>query len=540
MNTVNNPTAFISYSWDDAKHKIWVRDFAARLRGQGVDVMLDQWENTPGDQIPEFMERAIRDNDYVLIICTPRYKKRSDNREGGVGYEGDIMTAEVLTTQNNRKFIPIWRRGTWEKAAPSWLHGKYYVNLCGDPYSEKQYADLLTTIYGARQEAPPLGPIPEEFRTPRQELAKTSSPTTASTNDIKIRGIIVDEVTEPTMDGTRGSALYRIPLQFSRTPSAEWARVFVETWDRPPRFTTMHRPGIASVQGDRIILDGTMIEEVEKYHRDTLVLVVEQVNKTMAERNAKRRNERERQLRQSEEHRQRVEEVSKRIQFEDGDLSDPDILETDPRKTGLATPSLISEVGAGEQMPSYRADIRLDVVDYGFGHSLGSRRSPFRGVQRSSRGFNDQGLPDWGTLWANIKFRNIGLERGRPYWELDAGKTILPALFDGDSANIQFYPPRSIAGRTPTGAFPFFLDILFTERDPYRFAKALKHLVEFGERYQVVLRYWTTRVDGESVPKELVLEGDFQDLHRSIVERWDNSGFKNLADLARLADSTGA
>lgn len=132
MSSMSNPTAFISYSWDDDYHKYWVRDLAARLRGQGVDVMLDQWENAPGDQIPAFMERAIRDNDHVLIICTPRYKRRSDNREGGVGYEGDIMTAEVLTTQNHRKFIPILRRGTWEEAAPSWLQGKYYIDLCGE------------------------------------------------------------------------------------------------------------------------------------------------------------------------------------------------------------------------------------------------------------------------------------------------------------------------------------------------------------------------------------------------------------------------
>lgn len=118
-------TAFMSYSWDDEGHKVWVRDLATRVRGCGIDLKLDQWHLVPGDQLPQFMESAVRESDFVLIVCTPRYKLRSDQRTGGVGYEGDIMTAEVMTTRNQRKFIPILRRGKWAEAAPSWLAGKY-------------------------------------------------------------------------------------------------------------------------------------------------------------------------------------------------------------------------------------------------------------------------------------------------------------------------------------------------------------------------------------------------------------------------------
>ena len=34
--------------------------------------------------------------------------------EGGVGYEGDIMTAKIMTSQNHRKFIPVRRRAALE------------------------------------------------------------------------------------------------------------------------------------------------------------------------------------------------------------------------------------------------------------------------------------------------------------------------------------------------------------------------------------------------------------------------------------------
>ena len=99
---------------------------------------------------------------------------------------------------------------------------------------------------------------------------------------IHILGIITDQVTVSKMDGTRGSVLYlyKIPFRLSRTPSALWRELFIHLWNIPPRWTTRHRPGIASVYGDQIILDGTTIEEVRDVHRETLMLCVSEANKT--------------------------------------------------------------------------------------------------------------------------------------------------------------------------------------------------------------------------------------------------------------------
>src|SRR6266478_2347667 len=123
------PNAFISYSWDSHTHKEWVRQFAVRLRSDGLDVTLDRWHSQPGDQLPAFMERSIRESDFVLLVCTPHYKDRADRRAGGVGYEGDIITGEVFNGAEQRKFIPLLRAGEWTDAAPSWLAGKYYVDM---------------------------------------------------------------------------------------------------------------------------------------------------------------------------------------------------------------------------------------------------------------------------------------------------------------------------------------------------------------------------------------------------------------------------
>jgi hypothetical protein len=154
------PKAFISYSWDDDAHKEWVKQLATRLRADGVDVTLDRWHAAPGDQIPAFMERAVRENDFVIAVCTPRFQERSDGRGGGVGYEGDIMTAYAFTGGDKRKFIPVLRRGSWIEAAPTWLLGRAKIDLSGDPYSDSEYEELLRTLHGAREEAPPIGHRP--------------------------------------------------------------------------------------------------------------------------------------------------------------------------------------------------------------------------------------------------------------------------------------------------------------------------------------------------------------------------------------------
>ena len=270
------PRVFVSYSWDSDPHRKWVLDLSTRLRSNGTDVILDHWHLAPGDRMAAFMETSIRESDLVLIVCTPPYKQKADKRTGGVGYEDSIMAGELLTERNERKFVPVLRGGLWVDCAPSWLLDKYYIDLNGDPYPEIRYRDLLATIHNQRPQAPPIGPVPDIV----EDSEPTVTPEPDPTEPIRLEGIIADEVTQPRSDGTRGSGLYVVPFRLSRRPSSGWASAFVEAWDRPSRFTTMHRPGIARIEGDKVVLDGTTIEEVERYHRDTLNLALEAANRS--------------------------------------------------------------------------------------------------------------------------------------------------------------------------------------------------------------------------------------------------------------------
>jgi len=77
----------------------------------------------------------------------------------------------------------------------------------------------------------------------------------------------------------------------------------------------MHRRGIARVYDDKVVLDGTTVDEVEKYHRDTLLLAADQANKGYSEWYTARRAEEERERMRLENHKKSIEDAASRLKF---------------------------------------------------------------------------------------------------------------------------------------------------------------------------------------------------------------------------------
>lgn len=140
---------YLSYSWDNAVHMDWVSRLAFRLEANGLKVVVDQWNTKLGNSLTHFMETAVSSSDFVLLICTPNYKKRADARKGGVGYEQDLMTAERLVEGNHNKFIPVLREGDWRNALPTWIAGHLGVDLRGDKYAEDNFQNLVEHLLRA-------------------------------------------------------------------------------------------------------------------------------------------------------------------------------------------------------------------------------------------------------------------------------------------------------------------------------------------------------------------------------------------------------
>ena len=306
MTENNVPKVFISYSWESKEHSEWVKSLADELLSDGIEAIIDSYDVSPGDRLPKFMESSIRDSDYVIIICTEKYKRKANNREKGVGYESHIISAELYNNHNDRKFIPIIRQGDFNTALPTYLDGKLAIDLRGNPFNENSYKDLIASIFKVKKK-PKVGIRPyylDEYE-----------PISIEGEDIKIIGIITNEVTLPRNDGTRGSALYSIPFRLSSKPTSTWSELFLRNWDCPPRFTLMHRPGIARVESDKIILDRTTIEEVKQYHRDTLILCVEKTNEEEEQLRKKEEQLKRKKQEEIENHYRNINDISKDIKF---------------------------------------------------------------------------------------------------------------------------------------------------------------------------------------------------------------------------------
>ena len=142
-----NPKVFISYSHDSPEHKQWVSELAARLRNNGIDAILDQWDLGLGDDITRFMERGIIHADRVLVICTDQYVNKANSDEGGVSYERMIVNSELVKNLGTDKFIPIIRQASGKQKTPTFLGTRVYADFTNDSQFDVEYKKLIRELH---------------------------------------------------------------------------------------------------------------------------------------------------------------------------------------------------------------------------------------------------------------------------------------------------------------------------------------------------------------------------------------------------------
>ncbi len=161
-----NKQVFLTYSWDTDEHKKWVRGLADFLIGKGVMVYLDQYDIKPGESFTHFMESSITKSDKVLVILTPNYKDKSLERKGGVGYEQQIISGEIMSGMDRKKFIPLIREGKYEEgidcALPPHFKGISTLDFRTSQSEQDNLDELLRAIYEEPKFIKPsLGNIPD-------------------------------------------------------------------------------------------------------------------------------------------------------------------------------------------------------------------------------------------------------------------------------------------------------------------------------------------------------------------------------------------
>jgi hypothetical protein len=116
MNSESNPPkVFISYShnYGIPDYKDRILELANRLRTEGIDCSIDQYEESPPEGWQRWMLDRVDWADFILIACTEEYDRRFRGKElkgkgKGATWEGAIIIQELYDAQGkNSKFIPI-------------------------------------------------------------------------------------------------------------------------------------------------------------------------------------------------------------------------------------------------------------------------------------------------------------------------------------------------------------------------------------------------------------------------------------------------
>lgn len=166
MNDIGE--VFISYSHDNVEHIQRVLDLSNKLRSEGIDCILDQYEVSPPEGWPRWMDKKIRVARFVLMICTESYYKRVMGEEEpgkghGVRWEGNLIYQHIYNAgTENTKFIPVVFDRLHRAYIPTPLQGA--TNYCVN--TQEGYDDLYCRLLNKpKAQKPKLGklrPLPEK------------------------------------------------------------------------------------------------------------------------------------------------------------------------------------------------------------------------------------------------------------------------------------------------------------------------------------------------------------------------------------------
>ena len=187
--TIEQPKVFISYAWGDDEFQGKVLTFVTDLIKDGVDVIFDRWSLKEGHDTYAFMEQSVTGSDVtnVLILLSPQYEKKANERSGGVGTETQIISPEIYDKVNQEKFLPIvFERGVdGEVHKPTFLKGRFHFDLSIDDRYDEEYQRLVKRLYGIEIiKKPELGKKPMWLETSTTVSVKTRNKYTVLQNNM--------------------------------------------------------------------------------------------------------------------------------------------------------------------------------------------------------------------------------------------------------------------------------------------------------------------------------------------------------------------
>ncbi|MFC1712224.1 SUMF1/EgtB/PvdO family nonheme iron enzyme [Candidatus Poribacteria bacterium] len=170
---MESPTVFISYSRESQKHDDRVLALSDKLRQDGIDCTIDQYEVAPPEGLAKWMDRQIENSDFILVVCTETYHRRVMGEEErgkgqGVKWESTLAYQDLYDEDaENTRFIPVLFELDDIKYIPRPLKGTIYYHV------DTGYEDLYRRLTNQpRIEKPTLG---KPRKLPRRRQVTTTS-----------------------------------------------------------------------------------------------------------------------------------------------------------------------------------------------------------------------------------------------------------------------------------------------------------------------------------------------------------------------------
>lgn len=165
-NKIENPKVFISYAWADKDYEDLVLSFATQLISDGIDVVIDKWDLSEGNDTYAFMEKSVNDPSItnVLMLLDPVYAEKANAHKGGVGTETQIISPQVYNQVEQDKFIPIVMKRDTEGnvCKPTYLQGLLHFDLTDEDKYDFEYQRLVKTLFGVEiYKKPAIGKKPD-------------------------------------------------------------------------------------------------------------------------------------------------------------------------------------------------------------------------------------------------------------------------------------------------------------------------------------------------------------------------------------------
>lgn len=165
-----HPKVFISYSQDSMSFADKVLEFSNKLRNEGIDAILDQYEESPAEGWPRWMENSINSAEFVILVGSLGYSKKiydqvEQGKGRGVKWEGNIIYQKLYMADTiNNKYIPVVFEEKDLAFIPTPLQSSTYYNVSTKAGFDRLYWRLRGVT---AREKPPLGklrPLPEKER----------------------------------------------------------------------------------------------------------------------------------------------------------------------------------------------------------------------------------------------------------------------------------------------------------------------------------------------------------------------------------------